>query len=63
MFRYCMFASASVATRHIIMLKEKLPEATFATVRAIDVMRGAATRVVDCAFEMLTRETTQRFEV
>jgi hypothetical protein len=58
MFRYCMFASASIATRHIIMLKEKVPEATFSTVKAIDVMREAAIRVVDCAFEMLTRETT-----
>jgi hypothetical protein len=53
-----MFASASIATRHIIILKEKLSEATFATVKATDVMRGAATRVADCAFEMLTRETT-----
>jgi hypothetical protein len=58
MFRYCMFASVSMATRHIIMLKEKPSEATFPTVSAIDVMRGAATRIADCAFEILTRDTT-----
>ena len=58
-----MFASDSVATRQSIIFTEKLPEAILETVRATDVIRGAATRVADCAGEISTSEVTHLFEV
>ena len=46
MFRYCILASDSVATRHIIMLNEKLPEIAFAITKDAEVMGEAATTVL-----------------
>jgi len=57
-FRNCMFASDSMATRHITMFIENPPERMLAAVKAVDITIGAATRVADCAFEILTSEVT-----
>jgi len=53
-----MFASDSMATRHITMFTENPSEAMLAAVKAADITIGAATRVADCAVEMLTSEVT-----
>ena len=63
MLRYCIFARDSVATRHIIIFNEKLPETAFAIVKDVEVAGEAAVRVRVTVFEILASSVTQRYVV
>jgi hypothetical protein len=61
--RNCILARDSVATKHIIILTEKLPEIALETAKPVEVTTGVTIRIFDCTCEILTSELTHRLEV
>ncbi len=58
MFKYCIFARDSVATRQSIMFSEKLPEKRLEIVKAADVTAGVAANKPDSEVDALASDVT-----